>query len=148
MSTETQATPNENVVQSQPTKKRSRLLGGCGCVLLVALILGIGSYYVFSTFQKPFSDFEFEHSQLAIENPVIKELLGEDVEEYGMRSKRLEGTSYQVEIPLKGSLGSGRVVATGTWQEDWTITEDEFYLLQGEDRISIDPDEGLMLEIE
>jgi hypothetical protein len=105
--------PN-HTFQPTPTSGRGRglLFGGCGCLLVLAIICGVGGYFLYARLFKPTLDFTFEAQMLATESPEVKEILGEPITA-GTPDTSTVGERIILRIPVKGSKGSGIVVVEG-----------------------------------
>lgn len=124
-----------------PSSKKGWLFGGCGCLSLLAILCIGGAGFSYFKWIKPGLDFVVEATTIASENPQVKETLGEPlvVDTEGITTQNGKQSIF-LRIPVKGSKGSGTVVAEGRISSSGVITPGPMQLEFGDETIDLDPD--------
>jgi hypothetical protein len=134
--------PNQAFPNNQPSSsKKGWLFGGCGCLSLIGILCLGGGGFAYMKWIKPGIDFVAEATTIAAENPQVKETLGEPlVVDHNNIKQEVGQQSIFLRIPVKGSQGSGTVVAEGRISTSGVISPGPMKLEFDGETIDLDPD--------
>ena len=113
-------TNDPNQLNAEPKKSSAKkwLLGGCGCLTVIAIVLGIGGFMAYKSSKGFFGDMmnlakDVEESMQA---PEVIEAFGTPVEQSGTQQQStsvVNGKSVtEITQGLKGPKGEGKLVMT------------------------------------
>ncbi len=113
--------PNEsNPLNPEPKKSSAKkwLLGGCGCLTIIAVVVGIGIFMAYKSGKGFFGDMMklAKATEEAMQAPEVIEAFGLPVEESGTQqqtSSSVNGKNLtEITQGLKGPKGEGKLVMT------------------------------------
>ncbi len=126
------------------------LIGGCGCLTLLAIVCIGGGAFVWMQVGKPFYDFLNENVVFIQDSEVVQDSLGTPIETGAPQtSSSTENgvASIELRIPASGPKANGTVVLKGKYEEGVWVREDLYLEIEGE-RIELDPDAAFQLNID
>lgn len=126
--------------------KKKFLIGGCGCLGVLALLCVGGSAFIWIQFGKPMMDFMNENTTFVASSEVAKEALGDPITVGPPTKTEPQGQSVTMEFPVSGSKGSGIMVLRGSLK-DGKWVRDEIYLEVDGNRIELSPDSEFQLDV-
>ena len=111
---------DSNQMNSEPKKSSSKkwLLGGCGCLTVIALVLGIGIFMVYNSSKGFLGDMMnlAKAAEETMQAPEILEAFGHPVEQSGSQQQSTSTvngkTVTEITQGLKGPKGEGKLVMT------------------------------------
>jgi hypothetical protein len=113
--------PNDpNQLNSEPKKSSAKkwLLGGCGCLTIIAVVLGIGAFMAYKSGKGFFGDMMnlAKAAEETMQAPEVIEAFGTPVEQSGTQQQTtstINGKSViEITQGLKGPKGEGKLVMT------------------------------------
>ena len=113
--------PNDpNQLNPEPKKSSAKkwLLGGCGCLTVIAVVLGIGIFMAYKSGKGFFGDMMnlAKAAEEAVQAPEVIEAFGKPVEKSGTQQQStstVNGKSVtEITQGLKGPKGEGKLVMT------------------------------------
>jgi len=116
---------------------------GCGCVgIILFVVFGAGAaFFGIKNFVKNATPYDYAVEQ-AINSPEVMRVLGEPVETNGMMSGNVsiqnKGGSADFTVPLKGSKGTGTLVAVAERFDGEWVYEDLYVIIKDtQERINL-----------
>ena len=109
-----------NQLNSEPKKSSAKkwLLGGCGCLTIIAVVLGIGAFMAYKSGKGFFGDMMnlAKAAEETMQAPEVIEAFGKPVEQSGTQQQStstVNGKSVtEITQGLKGPKGEGKLVMT------------------------------------
>ena len=147
MSFDNQANVNVPAYPQQPKGSGKKwIFAGCGCLLVIGLIcggcIGMGAY-----FGSGVISFTLDNTAAVQSSRKVQEIVGTPVAVSPPRSTQ-HNRAITLEFDVSGPNGTGKVTVVGTMNDDFSVTRDEIYLEFDGQRIDLDPDAELDLNIE
>lgn len=151
MSLDNQATLNVPSMQDQKPKSGALkwILGGCGCLGLLAVIcVGGVAYYIGPLMQDTIGIMN-ETTSMAKSSTVVQEALGSPVEITGGPRQSQDGNNMTFEVDVTGPNGSGTVYTKATIDTaSRRIERTEIYLEFEGQRLDLNIEDEFNLEVE
>jgi hypothetical protein len=113
-------TNDPNQLNAEPKKSSAKkwLLGGCGCLTIIAVVLGIGAFMAYKSGKGFFGDMMnlAKAAEETMQAPEVIEAFGTPVEQSGTQQQStsiVNGKSVtEITQGLKGPKGEGKLVMT------------------------------------
>jgi hypothetical protein len=151
MSLDNQATLNVPSMQDEKPKSGALkwILGGCGCLGLLAAICVGGFVFYFGALMQDTISIMNETVALAENSAVVKEALGEPVEITGGPRQSQNGKDMTFEVDVTGPNGSGTVYSKATVAPSGRRLEStEMYLEFDGQRFDLNTEDEFNLDVE
>jgi hypothetical protein len=138
--------PISNIDEPKSGKKKW-LIGGCGCLSLIAILCIAGGGLLFIKYGKPVFDLMEETNNLVENSPQVQNVLGAPIElGTPSQSQGDEPGVLLISIPVSGPNGAGTVKYRIRFDGKWV--REELYLEFEGERIDLDLEKEFDLDID